>query len=250
MTCSGVRNKLKERHEGPISNQETTVRTKYGLGVGLDWHWHFRTPKPQITPNNTSNRDLVDVPLASDVRTVVGGNDDEFEIETLSVAHSDHDENEDEVLRPRLKQLRCGCRVEVGLRSGLDSGAVVVDDNGIEDFSSSEDNNAKVFCIAETPKPKLPHPLSNPSAPEPVSPSTFSGHSSNSDSVHSSGHSTDGPSSPQTPPAPEVQTPISSAAHTHKLFSVVAPALTATTTRFPSPTSPHGISKPLAQCNV
>nr|GEY84141.1 hypothetical protein [Tanacetum cinerariifolium] len=120
--------------------------------MGRVWVWIgiSEHPNPQITPNNTSNPDLVDVPLASDVRTVVGGNDDEFEIETLSVAHSDHDENEGEVLRPRLKQLRCGCRVEdrgfsgkVGLRSGLDSGAVVVDDDGIEDFSSSEDNNAK-----------------------------------------------------------------------------------------------------------
>ncbi|GJS75278.1 hypothetical protein Tco_0725159 [Tanacetum coccineum] len=91
-----------------IPNQETTVRTKYGLGVGVGSDLHFRTPQPQITPNNTSNRDLVDVPLASDVETVVGGNDDEFEIETLTVADSDHDENEDEALRPRLKQLRRG----------------------------------------------------------------------------------------------------------------------------------------------
>ena len=49
----------------------------FSLGFDFD-----DTPQPQTTPNNTSNRVLEDVPAATD------GNDDEFEIETLTVADS------------------------------------------------------------------------------------------------------------------------------------------------------------------
>ena len=84
------------------------------------------------------------------MKTVSDGNDDdEFEIETLTVADSDDDNNEE--VRPRLKRLRRGCSVEdIGLsgfgkcKSRVDLGSVVVDDDDdIEDFSSPEDNNAK-----------------------------------------------------------------------------------------------------------
>ena len=53
----------------------------FSLGFDFD----FDTFEPQITPNNTSNRVLEVVLLASDVKTVVDGNDneEEFEIETL-----------------------------------------------------------------------------------------------------------------------------------------------------------------------
>ncbi|GJV08869.1 hypothetical protein Tco_1346525 [Tanacetum coccineum] len=95
------------------------------------------------------------VPLAADVKTVVDGNDDEFEIETLTVAHSDHDEYNEEVLRPRLKWLR--------------SGIIMLK------LSSSY-----TFLDFETE-------TSHPSPPEHVSPATSSAHSSNSDSVHFSG---------------------------------------------------------------
>ena len=99
--------------------------------------------------DDTSDRVLEDVPAAAtDVKTVSDGNDDEFEIETLTVADSD-DENNEEV-RPRLKRLRRGCSVEDNGLSGfgkcksrVDLGSVVVDDDDIEDFSSPEDNNAK-----------------------------------------------------------------------------------------------------------
>ena len=91
--------------------------------------------------------------LASDVKTLVDGNDndEEFESETLTVVDSD---DGDEVVRPRLKRLRRGVvwvrwiwvRVMVRvpwncLGSGL--GSVVVDDDDIKDFSSPEANNAK-----------------------------------------------------------------------------------------------------------
>ncbi|GJY84733.1 hypothetical protein Tco_0498759 [Tanacetum coccineum] len=110
----------------------------FSLGFDFDFD---DTPEPQITPNNTSNRVSEAVPVAAD-------DEEEFEIETLTVADSD-DEN-DEVLRPRLKRLRRGCSaVEGGLsgfgkgKSIVDLGSVVVDDDDIEDFSSPEDNNAK-----------------------------------------------------------------------------------------------------------
>ena len=120
------------------------------FSLGFD----FDTSEPQITPNNTSNRVLEAVLLASDVKTLVDGNDndEEFEIETLTVVDSD---DGDEVVRPRLKRLRRGGSlgtVDLGSGNGKSTvefcsgsglGSVVVDDDDIEDFSSPEDNNAK-----------------------------------------------------------------------------------------------------------
>ena len=89
------------------------------------------------------------------MKTLVDGNDndEEFEIETLTVVDSD---DGDEVVRPRLKRLRRGDSlgtVDLGLGNGKSTvefcsgsglGSVVVDDDDdIEDFSSPEDNNAK-----------------------------------------------------------------------------------------------------------
>ncbi|GKB54630.1 hypothetical protein Tco_0905383 [Tanacetum coccineum] len=71
----------------------------------LGFDFHFGTSEPQIVPNITSNRDSADVPLASDVKTFVDGNDDdddEFEIETLNVADSE--------LQMMMKTMRCCSR--------------------------------------------------------------------------------------------------------------------------------------------
>ncbi|GKD33369.1 Toll/interleukin-1 receptor domain-containing protein, partial [Tanacetum coccineum] len=72
----------------------------------LGFDFHFGTSEPQIVPNITSNRDSADVPLASDVKTFVDGNDDdddEFEIETLNVADSE--------LQMMMKTMRCCSRM-------------------------------------------------------------------------------------------------------------------------------------------
>ena len=57
------------------------------FSLGFD----FDTSEPQIRPNNTSNRVLEAVLLASDVKTLVDGkdNDEEFEIEMLTIVDSD-----------------------------------------------------------------------------------------------------------------------------------------------------------------
>nr|GEX21340.1 hypothetical protein [Tanacetum cinerariifolium] len=63
-----------------------------------------------------SNWVLEAVPVAADVKTVVDGNDNEFEIETLTVADSDDDDNEEEELvSPRLKLSRLGSSVRIEL---------------------------------------------------------------------------------------------------------------------------------------
>nr|GEU50729.1 hypothetical protein [Tanacetum cinerariifolium] len=131
----------------------------FSLGFDFDFD---DLPEPQITPNNTSNLVLEAVSVADD---------GEFEIETLTVADSDDDENDEEVVRPRLKRLRRGCSVVEGGLSGsgkgtsrLDLGSVVVDDDDIEDFSSPEDNNAKGFDFDfdDLPEPQItPNNTSN-----------------------------------------------------------------------------------------
>ncbi|GJX73488.1 RuBisCO large subunit-binding protein subunit alpha, partial [Tanacetum coccineum] len=165
-------------------------------------------PEPQITPNITSNRVMEALPVAADVKNRGGV-----------------------IVSPRLKLSRRGCSVRIG-------GSTTVDlDLGKSTMDCLGSGLGSVVMV-KTLKPKLPYPLPNPSPPKRVSPATSSAHSSNSDLVHSSDLSTDGPFLAQTPPVPDVQTPTSSAAHADTLSSV-APAATPTTIRvFPPPHYP------------